>query len=236
MSLKESARGVRQEASVPPVQAEAVITTMSSQETIEMASLLSLFEVPSLSYYSTSSLLDRQLEFSYFSRIVPSDTMQVGVWIARAGQRVRVCVRARARVYVCVRACACVCVHVCVYKCACVYLCVRACVRERVCVCARARAFEGIGVSSDNLGHHVGRWPPNKTQILPVGKFRRGLYQRPCSQHVQTDPYPPPPITTFLAARLPITGRWLLLILHLARFPVWKTKEGTSSSGSSCAF
>ena len=79
MSLKGSARGVRQEASVPPVQAEAVITPTSSQETIEMASLLSLFEVPSLSYSSTSSLLDGKLEFSYFSRIVPSDAMQVGV-------------------------------------------------------------------------------------------------------------------------------------------------------------
>ena len=141
MSLKESARGVRQEASVPPVQAEAVITTMSSQETIEMASLLSLFEVPSLSYYSTSSLLDSQLEFSYFSRIVPSDTMQVGVWIARAGQRVRVCVRARARVYMCVCVCvrACVCTRVCISVRVCTCVCVRACVSACVCVRARAR-------------------------------------------------------------------------------------------------
>ena len=61
----------------------AVIGSEGSVRSLEMAGLFSLFQVPQLSYLSSSALLDNRVRFSYFSRTVPSDTLQVGVRVAR---------------------------------------------------------------------------------------------------------------------------------------------------------
>ena len=73
------------EASVPAFSVVAVIGAEGSPRTMEMASLFSLFEVPQLSYASSSALLDDARRYSYFSRIVPSDNMQVSVRAGRKG-------------------------------------------------------------------------------------------------------------------------------------------------------
>ena len=89
------------EASLPAVSAVAVIGADGSPQTVELAATLSLFEVPLLSYLSSSSVLDDQARFSYFTRTVPSDNMRVSVRVARDGVSLRecvcVCVCARAR-------------------------------------------------------------------------------------------------------------------------------------------
>ncbi|XP_041364237.1 metabotropic glutamate receptor 3-like [Gigantopelta aegis] len=58
------------------IQVTAVIGSESSKSTVQIADLLSLFKVPILSYLSTSSLLSNKYIYPYFSRIVPSDTLQ----------------------------------------------------------------------------------------------------------------------------------------------------------------
>ena len=73
------------EASVPAFSVVGVIGAEGSPRTMEMASLFSLFEVPQLSYASSSALLDDTRQYSYFSRIVPSDNMQVSVRAGREG-------------------------------------------------------------------------------------------------------------------------------------------------------
>ena len=75
------------EASLPAVSAVAVIGAEGSPRTMQMADLFSVFEVPQLSYASSSALLDDKIKFSYFSRTVPSDNMQVRVPAVGKGGR-----------------------------------------------------------------------------------------------------------------------------------------------------
>ena len=74
------------EPGVPGLSVVGVIGAEGSPRTMKMASLFSLFEVPQLSYASSSALLDDTRQFSYFSRTVPSDNMQVSVSV-RAGRK-----------------------------------------------------------------------------------------------------------------------------------------------------
>ncbi|XP_050390960.1 metabotropic glutamate receptor 4 [Patella vulgata] len=53
----------------------------SSANAVQTADLLSLFKVPQISYISTSPLLSNKRVFPYFSRIVPSDKLQVEVLV-----------------------------------------------------------------------------------------------------------------------------------------------------------
>ena len=73
------------EPGVPGLSVVGVIGAEGSPRTMKIASLFSLFEVPQLSYASSSALLDDTRQYSYFSRIVPSDNMQVSVRAGRKG-------------------------------------------------------------------------------------------------------------------------------------------------------
>ncbi|KAK7502054.1 hypothetical protein BaRGS_00006806 [Batillaria attramentaria] len=70
----------------PGLDVVGVVGTESSPSTIHMASVLSLFHVPMLSYIATSPLLSNREKFPYFARIVPSDSNQ-GKVIATVLQR-----------------------------------------------------------------------------------------------------------------------------------------------------
>lgn len=61
----------------PGIDCVAVIAAESSSNTIQVADTLSVFRVPQLSYASSSPLLDDKSKYDFFSRTVPSDTMQV---------------------------------------------------------------------------------------------------------------------------------------------------------------
>ncbi|ESO83931.1 hypothetical protein LOTGIDRAFT_107939 [Lottia gigantea] len=56
-----------------------VIGAESSRNTVQIADLLSLFKIPVISYVSTSPLLSDKDTYPFFSRIVPSDSLQVSV-------------------------------------------------------------------------------------------------------------------------------------------------------------
>ncbi|KAK6187278.1 hypothetical protein SNE40_005342 [Patella caerulea] len=58
-----------------------LIGAESSANTVQTADLLSLFKVPQISYISTSPLLSNKRIFPYFSRVVPSDKLQVEVLV-----------------------------------------------------------------------------------------------------------------------------------------------------------
>ncbi|KAK6187277.1 hypothetical protein SNE40_005341 [Patella caerulea] len=58
-----------------------VIGSESSRNTVQMADMLSMFRVPQISYISTSPALSNKLSFPYFSRVVPSDKLQVEVLV-----------------------------------------------------------------------------------------------------------------------------------------------------------
>ena len=73
------------EPGVPGLSVVGVIGAEGSPRTMKIASLFSLFEVPQLSYASSSALLDDTRQYSYFSRTVPSDNMQVSVRAGRKG-------------------------------------------------------------------------------------------------------------------------------------------------------
>ena len=61
---------------LPAIQVTAIIGSESSKSSVQMADILSLFKIPTLSYLSTSPLLSDKFVYPYFSRIVPSDTLQ----------------------------------------------------------------------------------------------------------------------------------------------------------------
>ncbi|XP_071105255.1 uncharacterized protein [Haliotis cracherodii] len=62
-----------------PINVIGVIGSESSKNSVQIADLLSLFKIPVLSYLSTSPLLSNKFVYPYFSRIVPSDTLQAKV-------------------------------------------------------------------------------------------------------------------------------------------------------------
>ncbi|ESO83930.1 hypothetical protein LOTGIDRAFT_108603 [Lottia gigantea] len=56
-----------------------VIGAESSRNSVQIADLLSLFQIPVISYISTSPALSDKDTYPYFSRIVPSDSLQMSV-------------------------------------------------------------------------------------------------------------------------------------------------------------
>jgi hypothetical protein len=53
-----------------------VIGAASSSVSIQVANFFRLFQMPQISYASTSPELSNKEKFSYFSRVLPSDTLQ----------------------------------------------------------------------------------------------------------------------------------------------------------------
>ena len=58
-----------------------IIGAASSSVSIQVANLLRLFKMPQISYSSTSSVLNDRKRYSFFSRTVPSDTLQVNAMV-----------------------------------------------------------------------------------------------------------------------------------------------------------
>ena len=53
-----------------------VIGAASSSVSVQVANLLRLFKVPQISYSSSTAELSNKERFPYFSRVLPSDTLQ----------------------------------------------------------------------------------------------------------------------------------------------------------------
>ena len=53
---------------------------------MELANLMRLFQVPQISYASTSDLLNDRIRYKYFTRTVPPDTQQVNAMLDIASE------------------------------------------------------------------------------------------------------------------------------------------------------
>ena len=63
-----------------------LIGAASSTVSMELANLMRLFQVPQISYASTSDLLNDRIRYKYFTRTVPPDTQQVNAMLDIASE------------------------------------------------------------------------------------------------------------------------------------------------------
>lgn len=63
-----------------------LIGAASSTVSMELANLMRLFQVPQISYASTSDLLNDRIRYKYFTRTVPPDTQQVNAMLDIANE------------------------------------------------------------------------------------------------------------------------------------------------------
>ena len=62
---------------IDPYKIKSVVGTLDSSEAISMAGMLGQFMIPQLEASATSHLLSNRMHFPYFSRVVPSDMVQI---------------------------------------------------------------------------------------------------------------------------------------------------------------